>query len=189
MDEVELKVVLVGDTGVGKTTMMTRWHFGSSAEPAPTIGAMYTHHVHRTADQSVILRVWDTAGAERYRSLMPMYSRFADVVVLVFDVSNEQTLLSIKDAWLGVILQTAPEATRILSGNKTDLEAAVDDAAIAQVVRETGAAAYMPVCGRTGQGIELLFEQVARTPPVPRTADARLAPPAPASNEAHGCCR
>jgi small GTP-binding protein len=190
MENTDLKVVLVGNAGVGKTTMMCRWQRGgpiSMGEAMPTIGAAYAHSVVRqTAYPDTVLRIWDTAGAERYRALMPMYVRLADVILLVFDLSAADSLDALVDYWYPSTAQVAPLATRVVVGNKMDLVTAVSDDAISAVRDTVHAEAYMQTSARTGQGLDLLFEQVARYPRLTRLDPARLPELGPAPGRR--CC-
>ena len=83
------KLVVMGDISVGKSSLLSRYikntfdQFNES-----TIGAaFFTKHVESESGEKVNLEIWDTAGQERYNSLLPMYYRGANVIILVFDVN------------------------------------------------------------------------------------------------------
>eukprot|EP01127_Copromyxa_protea_P003274 TRINITY_DN1310_c0_g1_i6.p1 TRINITY_DN1310_c0_g1~~TRINITY_DN1310_c0_g1_i6.p1 ORF type:complete len:141 (-),score=17.42 TRINITY_DN1310_c0_g1_i6:474-896(-) len=83
------KVVLLGSSGVGKTSIVIRYvQSAFAADQQATIGASFwTKRLH-FVDNSITLQIWDTAGQERYRSITPMYYRGAQAAILVFDVTN-----------------------------------------------------------------------------------------------------
>jgi small GTP-binding protein len=76
-----MKVVLLGNSQVGKTCIITRLVSGKFSESLSTIGAAFQTHMLATPTGSVTLQIWDTAGQEQYRSLSPMYYRAAQVAI------------------------------------------------------------------------------------------------------------
>ena len=86
------QVVLLGDSNVGKTAILTRIAKGVfKKESEPTIGAHFMSKVVTmpTSNQEVKLQVWDTAGQEKYRSITPIYYRDAAAAVCVFDITSK----------------------------------------------------------------------------------------------------
>ena len=89
-----VKLVLLGETGVGKTSLIQRFVYNDFREdPQSTIGANFTSRVVKpsTSQHSIRFHVWDTAGSEVYRSLIRMYYRDATVAVLVYDTTNAES--------------------------------------------------------------------------------------------------
>lgn len=114
MDDVGLdrKIVIVGATDVGKTSITMRYCHGSFSTPtSATIGASFLQKRIIVggddasggrgggARRKMTLQIWDTAGQERFRSMAPMYYRNAKAAILVFDLLNESTFEKIKE-WL-----------------------------------------------------------------------------------------
>ena len=138
---IEMKVVMVGDIGVGKTSVAARFIRNQFKENGQsTIGASYMWKECLVKDQKLKFAVWDTAGQEQYHSLVPMYFRSAAAVVLVFDVTNPKTLES-AITWEEQIRTNAPANVIVaLVGNKCDLsERAVSEEDIENVKEKSKA--------------------------------------------------
>lgn len=122
-------VVFLGETGVGKTSVVCRIvnnKFNSFEDS--TIGAAFNTKKIKTEHGNLTLNIWDTAGQERYASLAPMYYRTADIAVIVYDLSNKDTLFKARH-WSRELQKKGKETVHIvLVGNKLDLKHnAVDD--------------------------------------------------------------
>uniref|UniRef100_A0A672Q4T8 Calcium release activated channel regulator 2A n=1 Tax=Sinocyclocheilus grahami TaxID=75366 RepID=A0A672Q4T8_SINGR len=117
------KIVLVGNSSVGKTSLLRRFcdnffHSGTCA----TVGIDYSVKTLTVDNSQVALQMWDTAGQERYRSITKQFFRKADGVVVVYDITNEQTFTAVRQ-WLASVQEGAGEDIPImLLGNKTDLD-------------------------------------------------------------------
>jgi small GTP-binding protein len=118
-DEEITKIVLVGDCGVGKTSFVTRmFHDNFSSEPDSTIGAAVRQF---TIDDDKYM-FWDTAGQERFRSIIGLYYRSCDCVIIFHDTSKPETLESFS-YWLDSIEKKAPcEVPVIVVGTKADID-------------------------------------------------------------------
>merc|ERR1719253_956179 len=93
MKVLETKVVILGDTGVGKTSMVNQYVKGQfPGNTTATIGAAFSKMDVVIDNWQVVLQIWDTAGQERFRSMAPMYYRGAHAAILVYDVSQPETL-------------------------------------------------------------------------------------------------
>lgn len=116
------KLVLLGDSSVGKTSIARRMTSNTFSEfQESTIGASFMTKHYETSKEIINYEIWDTAGQERYRSLAPMYYRGAHCVFLVFDLTNRDSYESIK-SWQKEIKNNAKDVVLIiLIGNKSDL--------------------------------------------------------------------
>jgi small GTP-binding protein len=116
-----LKVVLLGDSSTGKTTLLTQW-CESLVVPnqPPTIGAGFRHMTVDIDGDSVEIDFWDTAGQEMYRSTAPIYCRDAQAAMIVYDITNRGSFAALEQ-WIGVLTQIV-EVPYVLVGNKIDLE-------------------------------------------------------------------
>lgn len=88
----EVKIVLIGDSGVGKTSLVYRFVINQFDETKEsTMGAGFMTKMLSSQGQNIRFMIWDTAGQEKYHSLASMYFKNADVAVLVYDVSSQQS--------------------------------------------------------------------------------------------------
>ena len=95
-----LKIVLLGDSGVGKTTILARWMTGKYYQSLrPTVGTNHQRKIVTIKDNEVELFLWDTAGQEQFHSLMPMYSRNAAAIIICCAVDDIKSFTDIKD-WI-----------------------------------------------------------------------------------------
>ncbi|CAD8199395.1 unnamed protein product [Paramecium pentaurelia] len=111
------KIILLGDCGVGKTTILHNF-LDINQQPETTIGVQH----HSFSRNNIKFSIWDTAGQEKYRSIVSSHYKRAKAVLLIYDCSREETLLHI-DKWIEeLIFQVGTKIIMILIGNKTDLQ-------------------------------------------------------------------
>ncbi|KAB1218577.1 Ras-related protein RHN1 [Morella rubra] len=93
---IQAKLVLLGDMGTGKTSLVLRFVKGQFYDnQEPTIGAAFFTQILSLAEATVKFDIWDTAGQERYHSLAPMYYRGAAAAVVVYDISSTDSAFSL----------------------------------------------------------------------------------------------
>uniref|UniRef100_A0A2K5VL94 RAB22A, member RAS onco family n=1 Tax=Macaca fascicularis TaxID=9541 RepID=A0A2K5VL94_MACFA len=118
----ELKVCLLGDTGVGKSSIV--WRFvEDSFDPNinPTIGASFMTKTVQYQNELHKFLIWDTAGQERFRALAPMYYRGSAAAIIVYDITKEETFSTLKN-WVKELRQHGPPNIVVaIAGNKCDL--------------------------------------------------------------------
>ena len=136
MDLPSLKLVLLGDSGVGKTTILARWMTGKYCQSLkPTVGTNYKRKVVTIKDTDVELFIWDTAGQEQYQSLMPLYTRNAASIIIVCAVDDLTSLQNV-NTWAKFtsesLQNTPPLVLAVNKIDKTDdlasLESKIQDA-------------------------------------------------------------
>jgi Ras-related protein Rab-1A len=117
------KILLVGDSGVGKSSMLSRFTEDKFEDNAPTTMGVDSKPKTVTVDgKRVKLNVWDTAGQERMGFLTSSYYRGAHGIIIVFDITNANSYQNVTN-WLGEIERYAYDsALKILVGNKSDLD-------------------------------------------------------------------
>ena len=120
-----IKLVLIGDSGVGKTCIISRFTKNSfDVNPGSTIGASYASKTIEIpgTDESLDLDIWDTAGQERYKALTKIFFQGAKMAVLVYDITVQKSFESIKNEWLKVLRENGdPDIVTAVAGNKSDL--------------------------------------------------------------------
>ena len=128
------KVVLIGDSGVGKSNLLTRFTTNEfNLESKTTIGVEFSTKTLKVKDKTIKAQIWDTAGQERYRAITSAYYRGAVGALLVYDISKSYTFNSV-ERWLKELREHADANIVImLVGNKSDLNH------IRQVKRDEGA--------------------------------------------------
>ena len=124
-NNVAYKVVLLGDSGVGKTSIMEQFVMNSFIENVQsTIGAaVYNKTVDSPKNGKLPITVWDTAGQERYNAIMPIYIRGANAILFVFDLYDKMSLDSIIEKWIPFTNRHMIDDSCVyyLIGNKKDL--------------------------------------------------------------------
>lgn len=158
-ENIEAKIVFLGQSAVGKTTIVDRGvNHVFDSQIAPTVGASFTTITLQAEGENVNLQIWDTAGQERFRTLAPMYYRGAHIAAIVFSIESED---SFQDAasWIEEVKkETDMDPTYFLIGNKIDLQdSRVIEAQRAEEYAKTINAKYIEVSAKTGTGIEELF--------------------------------
>lgn len=116
-------MILIGDSHVGKTFLLTRYTRGVVPRGAsPTIGVeLATHTVPLPVGGTVKAQIWDTAGQEKYRQITCVHFKSALGVLLVYDTTKRETFVNVAQ-WLKALRETGnPNAVIILVGNKVDL--------------------------------------------------------------------
>ncbi|XP_048248528.1 ras-related protein Rab-37-like isoform X7 [Haliotis cracherodii] len=160
-----LQVMLIGDSGVGKTCLLVRFKDGTflSGSFISTVGIDFRNKVVDVEGTKVKLQIWDTAGQERFRSITHAYYRDAHALLLLYDVTNKASFDNIR-AWLAEINEYAQEDVVImLLGNKADIagERVIRREDGERLAREYGVA-FMETSAKTGMNVELAFMAVAR---------------------------
>lgn len=120
------KIVLVGDSGAGKSNIVGRLvdeHFDSNSRT--TIGIDFRVKTFNLNGETIKIQIWDTAGQERFRSVIRSYYRLAASIIIVFDLSNRESFDSI-DRWMKEIEDNTEFSIRdiviMLIGNKSDIK-------------------------------------------------------------------
>jgi len=117
------KLVLIGDSGVGKTNILSRYinnEFSYSSKS--TVGVEFGSKIIKTNDKLIKIQIWDTAGQERYKSITSAYYKGAKGAFVVYDITRRDTFANV-DKWIGELKSTGnADVFILLIGNKSDLE-------------------------------------------------------------------
>ena len=194
-------MVLLGDSGVGKSSLMERYVNKSwSAQYKATIGADFLTREVEVQGKLVTLQIWDTAGQERFQSLGNSFYRGADCCVLVYDITNSVSFDNL-DNWRSEFLVQAnvlhPDSyPMVMLANKVDCEARREVQArdAADWCHRHGGIAFFETSAKDATNVDVAFHEAARAalaaipdaPPldIPDVRDVRAAPEASPA----GCC-
>lgn len=188
------KIVLVGDSGVGKTNLLTRFSKNEfSLESKTTIGVEFATKTITTESGHVIkAQIWDTAGQDRYRAIASSYYKGALGALLVYDITKEQSFENV-NKWLSELRNNGAENMMLmLIGNKSDLGSdrvvKTEDAA-AYAEKET--MAFLETSALDSSNVATAFECIIKGKPTSfthsdrdlQTADPGVAGPGEAAGE------
>ena len=152
------KVVVLGDSGAGKTSLIFKYVKGTfSPFYGTTIGTSFV--VKRVDDRSS-LKIWDTAGQERYRSTVPLYCHGASAVLIVFDLMSDRAEESVSE-WIKYASDSVEEGVPVfIAGNKCDLVQNEEELA-KYTNRKFLDRDVAIVSAKTGKNVNMLFENIA----------------------------
>ena len=154
-----IKILLIGDSGVGKSCILERFEKGSfRVNHVPTIAIDFSFKMLKVKDQMVKMQVWDTAGQERFNTLTASFFKATHGILLTFSLTDKNSFAN-TSKWLQQIRANAPkEAAIILVGNKKDLEAERQvPREEAEVFAQQFNVSYFETSACTGEGIEEAF--------------------------------
>ena len=156
------KIVLLGEAGVGKTSIITRYISGSFSQIVMTsTGSSFVAKKIELEDKKKVkLQIWDTAGQEKYRSLAKIFYQSAAVAVLVYDITLKKSFEQIKEYWVKEIKENAPEDIIIaIAANKSDdylnQEVTIDEG---KELAKSLDALFICTSAKLGNGIDDLFK-------------------------------
>mmetsp|Transcript_62512 Transcript_62512/g.183258 ORF Transcript_62512/g.183258 Transcript_62512/m.183258 type:complete len:223 (-) Transcript_62512:17-685(-) len=205
-----IKLLLVGDPGVGKSSLLGKFADGKFApDRDSTIGMDFKVKMMDVSGRRVKLQVWDTAGQERFQSITKQYYRSAMGIILVYDSSDEESFANVRQ-WMRNVNDFGDDGTSLLLlGNKVDCELdparrAVDAVRGQQLAEEYGIpflevsaksgqniveaftlianAIRLRLEGRTGDGVKVMTEAAAAAGAIRLLSEDRQA------NQRRGCC-
>ena len=191
------KILLVGETNVGKSSIMLRFCDNSfSNDKCPTIGVDFKLKWIASGNMKVKLALWDTAGQERYRTLTPAYYRGAQAVIFVYDVTSEKSFRNL-DGWVQEVekFSTKANIVKMVVGNKIDTP--ISDRAIS---RERGLyfarchkMLFLETSAKSSLGIDTAFEElvekIIETPSLYQIQDGSLTNKRSASSDSCSSCK
>ena len=160
------KVVLVGESGVGKTSIITQFIDQTFQEDqqSTTGGTFSTKSVVCDGGKVLKFEIWDTAGQEKYRSLTTMFYKDANAAVMVYDVTRADSFEEIKNYWSNQIKDNSPENIILaIAANKSDLieQETVDEGEARNFAKELNAI-FVTTSAKSSEGINSLFEEIAK---------------------------
>ena len=164
--EYEIKICLLGDISVGKTSIASRFCKNSFNDNyINTIGGAYQQqNIILNNGVKMKLHIWDTSGQDRFRSMTNLYYRDAQVAILTYDVTNEQSLDSLT-YWLKELNDKVDQDNMLLclAGNKNDVDSSQKKVTTAKgkEFAEKNNMIFYETSAKTGAGVKELFQAIA----------------------------
>jgi small GTP-binding protein len=157
------KILLVGLEGVGKRNLTQRYCYDVfDPEDKLTVGVDFHVKTLEVHGKKVKLQIWDVAGEERFRFLLPSYTLGANAAMIIFDITKCKTIDQMSN-WIQIIREKAGNIPIMLIGNKLDLEESRElmrEKGI-EIVKEYNLSGYSEISTKTGQNIEKTFETLS----------------------------
>ncbi|ETV66537.1 hypothetical protein H257_16979 [Aphanomyces astaci] len=157
------KLVLIGDSGVGKSCLLLRFADDAFTESyITTIGVDFRFRTVKIDKKTVKLQIWDTAGQERFRTITSAYYRGADGIIMVYDVTSQESFDHVND-WLNEVNRYASEGTcKLLVGNKSDMTTKkVVSFESAKAFADSLAIPFLETSAKNAQNVEEAFLTMA----------------------------
>ena len=161
-EPIRYKTILVGESGVGKTTIIGRYIKKYNAQEKATIGASFTNKIDTINGTQILFEIWDTAGQERFRSINSIFYQDAYICIMVYDITKKKSFESLKNYWYNSVKENGNEAIIYhVAGNKIDLfeEEQVDRNEIKEYCNSIGAE-YNFISALENSFIDDLFKKV-----------------------------
>jgi small GTP-binding protein len=163
--EISCKVVLIGNSGVGKTSIINQYITNVfNEEQLTTTGATYSTKklLIESKKKTISFEIWDTAGQEKYRSLTKMFYKDSSIVIMVYDITNEESFNDIKNYWFEEVINNINEnVIMAIVGNKNDLieNEKVNEEEVKNFANEKGMH-YAFISAKMKNGIDELFKDI-----------------------------
>ncbi len=155
-----VKLIVVGDSGVGKSSLMKRFVANEFIDSQPpTIGIDFAFTVIEINGKRIKVQIWDTAGQERFRTITNAYYRGAAGVIIVYDVSQSNTFDAISSYWLRTITENVGEnCKKIIVGNKSDLDHEIETRDAQQFCKKNEVR-FMEASAKTKENVDKVFTE------------------------------
>lgn len=184
---VEFKVIMAGDTSVGKTAIVYKYMNYENDHPPTTSGASYYQGREISDDQKkqYNLNIWDTAGQEKFRSIVSCYFRKTAVAICVFDLTRRSSFENL-GGWIKNIREQSPNVKIAIVGNKVDLHQlrkVETDEAVMFARSVDAKIGYYETSALDGTNIKELFHHIAES-----GGDQTASPRYQTRERGHNCC-
>jgi small GTP-binding protein len=169
-DEYIMKCVIIGDSGCGKSSLITQYMTQKFEESPSTIGVEFYSKKFKLFNTKYRMHIWDLAGQERFRSIARSYYRNCNVFILMYDISNYKTFESLK-YWYEEICKMydlddteSYQPSVFVIGNKNDLPYRfVHSDDVRKFIENKRITNYMECSAKTGENVEDIFSMINKT--------------------------
>jgi small GTP-binding protein len=159
------KILIAGQGGVGKTTLIKRVISGKFVEDTGmTIGVDFkVLNLKFENGISVILQLWDFGGQERFRFMLDAYTKGAHGAILLYDLTRIQSLDNLEE-WVNIVRDKNPEVPILFVGSKADMVAdiSVEDEYAKEHMEPLKLFGHLKASSKNGEGVKAIFETIAR---------------------------
>ena len=165
------KVILIGESDVGKSSLVHRFQRGEPYKHATsTIGMAFCAKKIWIDGKQIVLEIWDSAGQERFRSIVPMYFKGSEAVIMVYDVNTPSTAEYLRSYWIEQVQSYFTETSPVFAfvGNKIDLLLEEDQSRLLSQMKslqesldDEKVISYF-TSSLTGENVQHLFTDVAQ---------------------------
>ncbi|XP_075491589.1 ras-related protein RABC2a-like [Primulina tabacum] len=163
--DLSFKILLIGDSAVGKSSLLVTFISNVVDDLSPTIGVDFKIKFLTVGGKRLKLTIWDTAGQERFRTLTSSYYRGAQGIVLVYDVTRRDTFRNLSDVWAKELelYSTNENCVKMLVGNKVDMESeqVVSREEGLSLAKELGCL-FLECSSKTRVNVEQCFEELTQ---------------------------
>ena len=165
-DMESLKIVLIGESGVGKTSIISQFidQIFQDDQQSTIGGTFSTKTIKCSNGKTLKFEIWDTAGQEKYRSVTKMFYKDADVAILVYDITNKYTFEELQKYWVQQVKDSSPKDIILaIIANKSDLieKEQVDEAVARNYANEINAL-FALISAKNNFGVDDLFIEIAK---------------------------
>lgn len=154
-----IKIIIAGEADVGKTALVNKYSTGRFDIPE-TIGLGFSSKAENSAELGQFkFSIWDMAGEERFRFILPEVCKGAKGIMLLFDVSNPESFNHLGE-WINVIRDSMGNIPVLLVGAKSDLESRISEKSVKEFVRNKKLSGYMKVSAKLNTNVEAAFKRI-----------------------------
>ena len=159
-----ISIIMVGDTSVGKSTLMKKFISGQFSDSlAPTLGIELYKKEITIDEKQYLYRIWDTCGQERFRSLSKSYFRNSDGIMLLFDLNSQNSFDNLNSWFISIKESGAEDIPLILVGTKCDLYNNITEETISNFVSQNKTIQkYFKCSAKENIGIEEPFIELGK---------------------------
>lgn len=150
------KIVILGDQAVGKTSLLVRYaHKTFSENYSKTIGCDFLVKIIDSEFGQIVMEIWDLAGDDRFKYLLPEYLREADAAIFVFDLTNKRSYENLNEWIEDFHKENDKDCPILIIGNKADLNDEL-------ITIKDSKWEYITTSAKTGDNVEKAFEELGK---------------------------
>jgi small GTP-binding protein len=163
-NSIRCKTIIVGNSGVGKTSIIQRYLGKFEQDERSTVGASFTNKSENINGKTNLFEIWDTAGQERFRSINSIFYQDASVCILTYDITQKKSFEDLKNYWHNAVLeQSSQNIIFHVVGNKIDLfnKEEVDKNEVDQYCEKIGAeVSLISAKDENNAYVDMLFQKL-----------------------------